>query len=444
MSAAEAGHRHESLPVRLLRRAIAVKPDEVEALGWAWLYLFALMMSYYIMRPIRDQMGIAKGIENLPWLFTGTLIAMIVINVPFGALVRALPRVAFISITYRFFAFNILVFAALLWVADKQQTVWIGYAFFIWLSVFNLFVVSVFWAMIVDTFDSEQGKRLFASIAAAATVGALVGSSIVVTFARQLPTTALLLAAAALLELAVFGVRRLSRYAKTLRTEEERIADERVGGSIWAGFSKTFSSPYLFNTAMFLLLFSLTSTLLYFQQAGAVSHAFADKAAQKQFFGTVDLLTNGLTLAIQLFLTGRVLRVLGIGLTLALLPALSILGFGALAVLPSLATIVVFQVIRRAGNFAVARPTREVLYTVVPREDRYKAKSFIDTVIYRLGDQVGAWTTGLVEAFGIGRFVIAAIAIALSILWLLDALWLGRRQMRMTEKESLSRAQPAE
>ena len=440
MSGEIAAPADESPPLRFLRRAIAVKPGELEALGWAWLYLFALMMSYYIMRPIRDTMGIAKGTENLPWLFTGTLVAMVVLNVPFGALVRALPRVRFVSITYRFFALNILMFALALRFADKAQTVWIGYAFYIWLSVFNLFVVSVFWAMIVDTFNSEQGKRLFASVSAAATVGGLMGASVVVALARHVSTTALLIAAALLLEVAVFGVKRLSRYAERLRVEEAQIAEERVGGSIWAGFTKTFSSSYLIGTALFLLLFSLTSTLLYFAQADAVAHAFTDKAAQKQFFGTVDLLTQGATLAIQLFLTNRIVRSLGVTVTLALLPALSIFGFAAIAALPTLAPIVLFYAGRRAGNFAVARPTREVLYTVLPREDRYKAKSFIDTVVYRFGDLVGAWTTDFVHAFGVGRLAIAAVAIALSALWLADSVWIGRRQERMAAEQEAAAA----
>lgn len=443
MSATDAGTREAPL-TRAVRKLIAVEPAELEALAWAWLYLFALMMSYYIMRPIRDTFGIAKGTENLPWLFTGTLVAMVVLNVPFGALVRALPRVKFVSITYRFFALNILAFAVALWFADKAQAVWIGYAFYIWLSVFNLFVVSVFWAMIVDTFDSAQGKRLFASIAAAATVGALVGSSVVVALARHVSTTALLVAAAALLEVATFGVKRLSHYAEQLRAEEAEIAEERVGGSIWAGFTKTFSSLYLIGTALFLWLFSLTSTLLYFAQADVVAHVFTNHAAQKQFFGTVDLLTQAATLAIQLFLTGRILRLLGVTLTLAALPAVSILGFIAIAALPTLGPIMVFYAGRRASNFAVARPTREVLYTVLPREDRYKAKSFIDTVVYRAGDLVGAWTTDFIHAFGVGRFAIAGVAVALSALWLVDSVWLGRRQERMAAEQATAEPVAAE
>jgi len=234
-----------------------------------------------------------------------------------------------------------------------------------------------------------------------------------------------------MLEVAVVGVKKLSADAKTMRKRETVIADARVGGSIFAGFTKTFGSAYLLNTALFLLLFAVTSTFLYLEQASAARHAFKDRAAQTEFFATVDLMVNVLTLAIQLFLTGRILRVLGVTLTLALLPAVSILGFGVLAVMPTVAAIVVFQVIRRAGNFAIARPTRELLFTVVPREDRYKAKSFIDTVVYRFGDQLGAWSSEFFRGHGVGNVQIALVAIPLSILWLIDSLWLGRRQSRM-------------
>ncbi len=422
---------------RLAHRAIAAEPNELQALTWSWLYIFSVLMSYYIMRPIRDEMGVAAGVANLPWLFTGTLVAMVVLNVPFGALVRALPRVKFITVTYRFFAANILLFVLALWFADKAQAIWVGRAFFIWISVFNLFVVSVFWAMIVDVFDAEQGKRLFGFIAAGSTLGAVVGSAVVVGLARHVPQTALLLCAAALLEVAVLGVKRLSAHAKTMRVEEEMIADERVGGSVLAGFSKTFASPYLFNTALFLLLFALTSTFLYFEQAGAASLAFPDKAARTEFFATVDLLVNVLTLAVQLFLTGRILRTCGITLTLALLPAVSVVGFSLLWLFPTVAVIVVFQVIRRAGNFAIARPTREILFTVVPREDRYKAKGFIDTVVYRFGDQLGAWSTDLFHGHNIGSAQVALVAIPLSMIWLLDSLWLGRQQKRLAAAAAL-------
>jgi len=199
---------------RLLNRMIDVRPEEVPVLFWCWLYIFAVLSSYYIMRPIRDQMGVAGGVNNLQWLFTGTLVGMLLVNVPFAYLVKKLPRRRFIPITYRFFALNILLFAAALRLADAEQTVWIGRIFFIWVSVYNLFVVSIFWQMNVDLFDPEQGKRLFGFIAAGATIGAIVGS----TLTASLPNypTALLIGAAVLLEVAVFAVGRLSRLSPAL------------------------------------------------------------------------------------------------------------------------------------------------------------------------------------------------------------------------------------
>ncbi len=424
---------------------IAVRRSEVAALVSAWLYIFALLMSYYIMRPLRDEMGVAGGVKNLPWLFTGTLVAMIIANVPFGALVRALPRVGFITVTYRFFALNILAFALALWIADKAQTVWVGRAFFIWLSVFNLFVVSVFWAMIVDTFTSEQGRRLFGFIAAGATIGALVGSALIVGLAGRVPQTVLLVVAAVLLEAAVFFVRRLSTQAKIMTREEALVADERIGGGIFSGFSKTFGSAYLLNTAIFLLLFSTTSTLLYFEVTNAAAVSYHDRAARTEFFASIDLAVNVLTLLVQFFLTGPVLRRIGVMLTLALLPAASVVGFGLLAIVPTIGAIVAFQVFRRAGNFAIARPTREILYTVVPREDRYKAKSFIDTVVYRLGDQIGAWSTEFFHGHGIGPTAIALVAIPLSVAWLAESLWLGHRQETLARRAAadVAAAQPS-
>ena len=385
------------------------------------------------MRPIRDQMGISGGIENLPWLFTGTLVGMVVLNVPFGYLVKRLPRITFIPLIYRFFSANILLFALALHLADPDQAVWIGRAFFIWLSVFNLFVVSIFWQTIVDVFTSEQGKRLFGFIAAGATLGAISGSAATAILARDVPTWALLVGAAILLEVAVFSVKRLSHLSDELNRAPAttRPGERPIGGSALAGITHALRSPYLLNVSLFLLLFSITSTFLYFEQVGVTAKAFPDRASQTAFFATVDLLVNILTLAIQLFLTGRVVRLFGFGLALASLPLLSIFGFAALAYAPTVAAIVTFQVLRRAGNFGIARPTREVLFTVLPREDRYKAKNFIDTVVYRLGDQVGAWSYSLVGFFGASASALPIVALPISVLWLVNAFWLGRRQDAM-------------
>ena len=413
-----------------LARLIGIRPGEGPALAWSWAYIFSILAAYYVLRPIRDQMGVASGLENLPWLFTATLVGMLALNIPFGWLVKTLPRARFVPLTYRFFALNILLFALALYLAPPEADIWIGRVFFVWLSIFNLFVVSIFWATIVDVFTTEQGKRLFGFIAAGATLGAIAGSATTVGLARSVPTWALLLCAVVLLEVAVFSMRGLARLSERLHAVPAAEAREAIGGSIWAGLTRTLASPYLLNIGLFLLLFSVTSTFLYFEQAGIAKRSFLDRGSQTAFFAQVDLLVNVLTLGVQLLLTGRIVRRLGVGWTLALLPAISAIGFAALAVSPTIAAIVGFQVLRRAGNFAIARPIREVLFTVVPREDRYKAKSFIDTVVYRLGDQVGAWSFTGIAALGFGATAVAATAVPLSLAWLVNSLWLGRAQER--------------
>jgi ATP:ADP antiporter, AAA family len=426
---------------RLLRRVIDVRPQEVPVLFWCWLYIFAVLSSYYIMRPIRDQAGVAGGTENLQWLFLGTLIGMVVVNLPFAWLVKKLPRRRFIPLTYRFFALNIALFAAALYLADAEQTVWIGRAFFIWVSVYNLFVVSIFWQMNVDLFDPEQGKRLFGFIAAGATIGAIVGSAVTASLARYVSPILLLLGAAVLLEVAVFAVGRLSRLSPSLNRTGGANDERPVGGSVMAGITRAFSSPYLVNVSLFILLFAISSTFLYVQQAGIVSRSFGgDRGAQTAFFATVDLAVNTLTLIVQLFVTGRIIVWFGVALALGFLPALTMLGFGALALAPSLSAIAIFQVVRRASDYAIARPTREVLFTVVPREDRYKAKAFIDTFVYRLGDQVGAWSVAGLRGLGAGASELALVAIPLALIWLGNALWLGGRQQAREEERALAQA----
>ena len=420
----------------MFARVFQIKQGEGAILAWCWMYIVSILASYYLMRPIREQMGLSGGIENLPWLFTATLVAMVLLNVPFGYLVRRLPRVKFIPIAYRFFASNILLFALALYFADREQSVWIGRVFFVWLSVFNLFVVSIFWQTVVDVFTPDQGKRLFGFIAAGATIGAIAGSAATAILARSVPTSVLLVGAAILMEAAVFSVVRLSRVSDALALRPDaRSGEKPVGGRTLAGLAHVAKSPYLLNISLFLLLFSITSTFLYFEQVGIAAKIFPDRASQTSFFASVDLAVNVLTLGIQLFLTGRVVRLVGVGLALASLPLMSIAGFAVLAYSPTIVAIVAFQVLRRAANFSIARPTREVLFTVLAREDRYKAKSVIDTVVYRLGDQVGAWSFALVNGLGAAAKVLPLISIGVSIVWLFNSLWLGRRQDELARRD---------
>ncbi len=414
---------------RLLRRVVDVRREELGAVLWSWLFVFSLFLSYSVLRPIRDEMGVAGGVRNLPWLFTGTLIAMLALQPLYGFAVRRLPRDRFIALTYRFFMLNILLFMALLAWGPAEWNVWVGRAFFIWVSVFNLFVVSVFWSFVVDAFDSEQGKRLFGLLAAGATVGAIAGSSLTAGFVERLGQAPLLLISIALLEVAVFAAKHLARISEGFRHPAGH-GDVRqpVGGGILSGVTHTLRSPYLLGISAFILLYAVTSTFLYFQQASIAETGFTDRRARTAFFAEVDLWVNVLTLVCQVFLTARILAFAGVAITLAALPFFAVIGFGVLAAAPSVAAIVVVQVARRVGNFALARPTRELLFTVLPREDRYKAKNFIDTVVYRGGDQVGAWAYAGLGALGLGLTGISVVAIPLSAMWLAIAYWLGRQQ----------------
>jgi AAA family ATP:ADP antiporter len=411
---------------------VDVKPEERPALAWTWLYFYAVLASYYVLRPIRDEAGVAGGVENLPWLWIGTLVGVSISNPAFAALVARLPRVRFVSWSYRFFAVNLIAFALILREADGDANIWAGRAFYVWTAVFNLFVPSVFWAFMTDIFTRDQATRLFGLISAAGTLGALTGSILTASLAEHIAPLNLLFVSAAFLELSVLAVRRLSKRSERLRQVGAQPPQERIiGGGIVTGIARAFGSPYLVGISVYMLLFTILSTILYFQQAGLVEATIADRQARTVFFARVDLLTNMLAFALQFFAFGSLVRTIGITFTLAVLPLVSVAGFALLGAYPTVAAVVVFQAVRRAGNFAVARPIREVLFIVLPREDRYKTKNFIDTFVYRLGDQLGAWWQAALAAAGIGLAAMSWLAVPIALLWVADGLWLGRRQERL-------------
>ncbi len=419
---------------RLLRKVVDVKPVEVRALGLGFIYYFLIFSSYYIIRPIRDDIGAANGIEKLPWLFTGTLVAMLIANALFAALVVKFSRRRFIPIVYRFLIANLLIFFALLMFISKDHQVWVGRVFFIWTSVFNLFVVSVFWAFMVDVFSTEQGKRLFGFISVGGTLGAILGAAITAGLVQKIGSLNLLLISAVLLELGAQCVRWFpATFAGSETSNEKTKAEEApVGGKIWTGLTHNLRSPYLLGICAYMFFYASTSTLLYFQQVGIAAHAFPERGARTAFFAQIDLVVNVLTVLGQAFLAGRLLKWLGVGVTLAILPALSVVGFAAMGVTPTLTLLVVFLTLRRASNFAIARPAREILFTVVSREDKYKAKNLIDTFVYRAADQVGAWATPVMGWLGLGLAGVSLVAAPIAAVWFFVSLWLGRRQVRMS------------
>jgi len=423
----------------LRQRAVDVKPDELRALGLAFLFHFIVLGSYYVLRPIRDDIGAAGGLDNLSWMYTGTMVTMLLANGLFSALVARFSRRRFIPIVYRFFIANLVLFYLLMKFAPPGAQVWVGRSFFVWVSVFNLFVATVFWAFMTDIFNTEQAKRLFGFIAVGGTLGAIVGGTVTALLVKKLGPLNLFFVSAILLELAAQCVRFLPTHfvsSEPAQLRTERDAEKPIGGNLWSGVTHVARSPYLLGICGFLMLYGITSTLAYFQQADIAAHQFQDRASRTAFFAHVDISVNVLTILVQIFLTSRLLKWLGVGITLSLLPAVNVLGFLAMGWMPLLSLLVVFQTLRRASNFAVSRPAREVLFTVLRREDKYKAKSFIDTFVYRAGDQIGAWSYPLLTWFGLGLTGISFVAAPLAAGWCVLSLWLGRRQVALAKERS--------
>ena len=415
----------------LLKRLVDVEPEELRALLWSFSYFFALLCSYYIVRPMRDEMGVAGGIENLQWLFTGTFVVMLAAVPLFGWVTSRFERRRFLPYVYLFFIANLLIFFLLF--RSSITHVYVARAFFIWASVFNLFVVSVFWSFMADIFNNRQARRLFAFIAAGGTSGAIAGPMLTAGLALRLGYTNLLLISALCLGWALLCIYRLIDWKERLTATSDidsadATADTALGGGLFAGVSLVMRSPYLLGICVLMLLFTTLATFLYFQQAQIVRDSFADPAARTSVFAAIDLAVNSLTILIQVLLTGRLVKWLGLPVVLALIPLLLGAGFLAIGFAPVLAVLVVVQVIRRAGNYAIMRPAREMLYVVLGREEKYKAKNFIDTVVYRGGDALSAWAYEGLRALGLGLSAIAFLAVPLSVIWAGVAYRLGKQQ----------------
>jgi AAA family ATP:ADP antiporter len=422
----------------LLRRVVDVRPGETRAMLTSFVFFFFLLCSYFVLRPIRDEVAAASGVTKLPWLFAGTLTVTLIFNPFFSALVVRFPVRRVIPISYQFFVANLLVFYAVLRFLSSAEgstvDIWTGRAFFVWITVFALFNTSIFWCLMADSFRSDQAKRMFGFIGVGGTLGSIVGSAVTASLAPRIGAVNLLLVSVVLLELAVFTVVRFPLQPQSGGVETSvptrGITRDKdvIGGSVWAGFTHVVRSPYLLGICVFLILFTIGSTFLYFEQSDIVGRLYANRAARTAILAKLELAAQVLTVITQIFFTGRIIRWLGLAATLALLPALSIVGFGALGAMPGITALAVFTVLRRASNFAITNPAMEVLFTVVKREDKYKAKNIIETFVYRGGDQIGAWTYAGLIAVGFGLAAISYAAIPLSVVWLALGLWLGRKQ----------------
>jgi AAA family ATP:ADP antiporter len=402
-----------------------VRPEEARALLWSFAYFFCLLAAYYILRPLRDEMGIAGGVRNLQWLFTATFVTMLAAVPLYGALVARLPRRRFIPLVYHFFVLNLAIFWLLL-TFDVARLI-VARVFFVWISVFVLFAVSVFWSFMADVYNSEQGKRLYGFIAAGGSAGALAGPAITIGLAGAIGAVNLLIVAALLLEAAVLCASRLE--SATHEDEKQPEAPPTGGGAI-DGIMMVLRSPYIAGIMLWVSLMSVAATFLYFEQAAIVAAASDDPAVRTRIFAAVDLAVGLLTIAVQFFATGKLIERFGVGAALALLPLVFAAGFAVLAAAPVLAVVIAFQALQRTANFAISNPAREVLFTVVARDEKYKAKNVIDIVAVRGADAAGGWLFTGLRSLGMEVRSIPLVAIALAAVCLALAAALGRAQER--------------
>lgn len=445
MSKLEAPREAGGRVLRAAQRLVPVGADELRAALWSAGLMFAVLCSFYILRPVRDAMGVA-GKDRMQWLFTATFFVMLAVVPLYSALVARLPPRRFIPLMYRLFAAILLAFFAALHLATGAARAFAADAYFVWVSVYNLFVLSIAWALMADVWRREQGERLFGFIAAGGSVGALVGPVVTMALVPELGVAPLLLVSALCLELAVLCQRRLVRALP--ESAEGHVPKDRperaLGGGALAAFALVLRSPRLLGIAAYMLGLTLTGTFAYFEQTQIVGASVADEVARTQLFARVDLAVNAIALTLQALVVGRLMPAVGVGWTLALLPLISLVGFGALWSAPVLATLVAFQIARRAADFSLSKPAREVLFTLVDREAKYKAKHFIDTAVYRGGDLVGAWLFRGAEAAGLGLSGLAAVAAGMCVPWAALSFGLGRaaRERQVREDMSPGTAQP--
>jgi AAA family ATP:ADP antiporter len=407
-----------------------VQPGELPALLAAFATLLCMFSSYTILRPIRDTMGVTSGLESLPYLFWGTFVAMLVLQPVYGWLTSHLRRPVFLPWVYAFFTANLVGFY--LWFHLQQDHTWIARTYYVWVSVFNFFIVAVFWSLMADVFTREQAGRMFGFIAAGASTGGVLGPLIAGRLAVPLGTINLLLLSAGLLASSLIFMMRVIHWHREFgATGRGAAADTPLGGSVLAAFSQVVRSPYLFGIALFVILLSWVSTFLYLQQQAFVARVFASADERTRFFSDVDFWVQCCSLVTQLFLFGRLFKRVGLRVMLVSVPLLMTAGYMLFALLPTFAVLVGVLAVRRVAEYSITRPCRDSLFTVCAREEKYKAKSLIDTFIYRGGDATSASLYKLLtHGLGLGPAGIGWVGAVIAALWALLALALGKSQER--------------
>lgn len=416
-------------PAAALGEIFGIEKRELAATLWAFLAFFCLLAGYYVLRPLREEMGIIFGTRGYPALYLGTFIGTTIAVPAWSALVARFPRRKLVPIAYRFLILTFIAFWIVFTTLPPSEIGWVAYGYFVWVSVINLFTVSIFWSLLVDLFTVERGKRLFGFIAGGGSAGALCGSLLTRELVVEIGIFNILWAPVLLLELCVQALRRMDRAAlRDLPPGETSGAASAapVGGGLLDAVQGIVRSRYLLGLCAWALLFSLSATIAYTTNGRIIEDAIEDSARRTQLFADLNAVVQILAFVAQTFLTGRVLRRFGVAAALGFLPAVHFLGFGALGFLPLLAVTCVFDVVRRSAEYGVVSPARQVLYTVVTRAEKYRAKSVIDTFVLRGFDALTVRIFPALQSAGLGLSAIAFWTAPLGFLWLLLARRLAR------------------
>ena len=424
----------------VLSRLVLVERKEIPALLWSFLYFFCVLAAYYILRPVRDEMGVLSGAHRLPWLFSAVFVSMLVVVPVFGWVAGHFPIRRLLPTVYGFFIGNLLLFFVALQSGFGLQA--IGPIFFVWLSVFNLFVVSVFWSFMADVFPTDAARRLFGCISAGGSLGAMTGPFITAMAVKGVGVQGLLLVSGMFLMLAVVCIVALLKWYHAHHGIDLGNAHlssakdpDAAPPSLWVGVIRIVRSPYLRGIALYLMCYSVLSTFLYSQQTILIPEVMPSSKDRIQLFASVDLGINVLAFTLQFFATGWLLTRLGVVIMLAMMPVVSLIGFGVFGLATVLPVLIGFGVLRRAGEFSITKPTRESLFTVVPREEKYQAKNVIDTVVHRGADATGTGIVSVLHTWGMGLSHRTFAAMPIAMLWIGAGLWLGRRHEQIRRNQ---------
>lgn len=435
-----------------ISRFLNLEAGEAPLLFFSGLYFYLLLCAYYIIRPIRNEMAIQNGIDNIQWLLLAAAAVMILITPIFGWLTSRFKTQQFLTICTVFFVSNLVVFFVLFeYFSELKQSLWVSRSFYVWVNIFNLFIISLFWSYMNDSFSKSQAKRLFSAVSAGGTAGALTGPLITTILVEEVGLGYLLLISAVILSLTIICILKIKNIHLVLNKlntddsghsqneelrQKESHSNDRLKGGILDGIKHTWASPYLRMIASFVIVFAIISTFLSIELARAIEHVFQDSAQRTKLFSLADLAVNSLTLFLQVFLTGRLIKWISYKYTLLILPVILTIGFILIGFAPTFTSLIILSILSRAGKYAILNPTSEMLFSIVNREEKYKAKNFIDTAILRSSNVFSSWLITAIKSLGAGGHGVLIFGAVLGSVLCVISNWLGNKYEESNENES--------